>query len=267
LIRAVDGDTPNVEQPLRLVSCDTPEKAQYAGGPDVSQPKLDACKQRLQSGFYSGLQKPLRNYLIKKLTSDAAANHISGGLQATTVFEQLIATRLTRPNGTQRRIGVIPTGEIIDRYARMLAYIVPWFANTPADPLPPKASPERLTFNLNMIENGWAAFFPIYRSLPADDDMNLAITAAEAAWNAKRGVWKTFGKHFLLGYEYRMCIKLALAKTAPKGIADAFQRACVDLRTLKVVGKFGFADVPPPYRLWVWQEDLQEAISALGLTP
>jgi hypothetical protein len=133
--------------------------------------------------------------------------------------------------------------------------------------LPPKASPERLTFNLNMIENGWAAFFPIYRSLPADDDMNLAITAAEAAWNAKRGVWKTFGKHFLLGYEYRMCIKLALAKTAPKGIADAFQRACVDLRTLKVVGKFGFADVPPPYRLWVWQEDLQEAISALGLTP
>jgi hypothetical protein len=250
-----------------MVSCDTPEKAQYAGKPEISQPKLDTCRQRLQGGFYNAIPTKARDYLIKRLTADAAANHISGGLQASAIFEQLIATRLIRPNGTQRPIGLIPTGEIVDRYARMLAYIVPWFANTAADPLPPKGDPERDTFNLNMIANGWAAFFPIYRSLPADDDMNLAVKAAEAAWDDKLGVWKVFGRKFLLGYEYRMCIKLGTAKTAARGVADAFQRVCVDLRNLRVVGKFGFANVPPPYRLWVWQEDLQEATNVLALKP
>lgn len=93
-----------------------------------------------KGGFYSGIPKALRDYLVKRITPDAAGNHISGGLEATIAFEQLIATRLVRANGTQRRLGVIPTGEIVDRYARMLAYIVPWFANTPADPLPLRAT-------------------------------------------------------------------------------------------------------------------------------
>lgn len=267
LTRAVDGDTPNVEQPLRMVSCDTPEKAHYAGKPEVSQPKLDTCRQRLQGGFYNAVPEAVRTYLVRKLTADASAKHIAAALEASTVFDQLIAARLMRPNGTQRRIGIIPTGEIVDRYGRMLAYVVPWFANTPSDPLPPKNDPERATFNLNMIENGWAAFFPIYRSLPPNDDMNMAIAAAEAAWKGRRGAWKAFGRQLLLGYEYRMCIKLGTAKTAQKGIADAFQRVCVDLRTLKVAGKFGFANVPPPYRMWVWQEHVQEAIQILNLKP
>ena len=37
-----------------MVSCDTPEKAIYAGKPEVSQPKLDKCKERLEGSFYSG---------------------------------------------------------------------------------------------------------------------------------------------------------------------------------------------------------------------
>ena len=51
LIKTSDGDTPLIEQPIRMVSCDTPEKSHYAGKPEISQPKLDRCKQRLENGY------------------------------------------------------------------------------------------------------------------------------------------------------------------------------------------------------------------------
>ncbi len=69
----------------------------------------------------------------------------------------------------------------------------------------------------------------------------------------------------LLAYKYRMCIKLATAKTAPVGIKAAFQRTCVDLRSLKIVNDQGFHKVSPPYRLWVWDEDLGDARVDLSL--
>ena len=259
LIHTSDGDTPIIEQPIRMVSCDTPEKAPYAGKPEVSQPKLDRCKQRLENGFYDTLPQELRDYLIKKITNDAADKHISAGMDATAIFESLLEQRLTKPSGSKRKTAVIPTGEIIDIYGRLLAYIAPWFGGGQNDPLPPIGDPRRRTFNLDMIENGWAAFFPIYPSLPKNIDLNLAINAAESAWNNKEGIWNKYGDKVLLGYEYRMCIKLASADTSENGIKDAFQRICVDLQTLDIVGKYGFHDIPPCYRLWIWDKDIKQA--------
>lgn len=266
LFRTSDGDTPVIEQPVRMVSCDTPEKAGYAGLPPTSQPKLDRCRERLQNGFYAALPAGLRNYLIARLGPEAAADHIEAGNSASAVFDGVLDTRLTRPNGTKRPVAVIATGEIVDRYGRMLAYLAPWFSNAPSDPLPPAGSPARRTFNLEMIELGWAAFFPVFGSLPKDADMNLAIAAAEAAWLGQLGAWADFGPEFLLAYEYRACIKLGTADTAAEGIAAAFQRHCVDLQTLTNVGPFGFDQVPPPYRLWIWADDVAEATDALGLS-
>jgi len=144
--------------------------------------------------------------------------------------------------------------------------MAPWFSGSASDPVPPRDSPARRTFNLDMIENGWAAFFPIYPSLPRNDDMNMAIAAAESAWNQRTGMWAAFGANVLLGYEFRACIKLGVAPDPAKGIADAFQRVCVDLRDLRIVGKFGFHRVPRPYRLWVWDKDLQQAKTDLHLS-
>lgn len=266
LHRTSDGDTPVIEQPIRMVSCDTPEKAGYAGKPEMSQPRLNGCRARLEGAFYAAnLPHELRDYLVAKLTPTAAADHIAAGDRATSEFERLLEQRLTRPSGTKRGVAVIPTGEIVDRYGRLLAYIAPWFSGSSSDPLPPRDSPERRTFNLDMIENGWAAFFPIYPSLPRNNDMNLAIAAAEQAWDSSQGIWQEFGKDVLLGYEFRACIKLAKAQTAAAGIRDAFQRICVDLRDLRIVGKLGFPGVPPPYRLWVWEEDIAQARIDLGL--
>ena len=83
LLHTSDGDTSIIEQPIRMVSCDTPEKSQYAGKPEISQPKLDRCKQRLENGFYDVLPQELRSYLIDRLTNDAANRHINAGTDAT----------------------------------------------------------------------------------------------------------------------------------------------------------------------------------------
>lgn len=126
LIRTSDGDPPVIEQPIRMVSVDTPEKAGYAGGPPVSEPIATARK--------AG-EDPQRFYTQAEL--DAAARDLDG--------------------------------------------------------------------------------YEISRT-----------SAAEM-------------------------------------IASAFQRHCVDLRTLEVVGLYDFGEVPPPYRLWIWDDQLEEAKGDLGL--
>jgi len=265
LSRTSDGDTPVIEQPIRMVSCDTPEKAGYAGKPETSQPKLDECRQRLRSDYYDALPTGLRRYLARKLTADAARRHIEAGNEASRVFDTLLDTRLTKPDGKRRNLAVLPTGEVVDRYGRLLAYLAPWFANTKNDPLPPRDDPERRTFNLNMIEMGWAALFAVYPSLPPQEDWDLTVRAAEKAWTKQEGAWATYGRSLLLGYEYRMCIKLGTAVSARKGVEEAFQRICVDLRNRRILGKYDFYKIDPPYRLWVWQENLEQAKADLGL--
>ena len=266
LLQISDGDTPVIQQPIRMVSCDTPEKAGYAGKPETSQLKLDKCVSRLETGFYQGIPESLCEYLLAKLTPDAAKNHIDAGIRATEVFNTTLEERLTRPDGKKRKTGIIPSGEIIDRYGRLLAYITPWYSNTASDPLPPLDAPERFTFNLNMIGNGWAAFFPIYPSLPRrKDDWILAVNAAESAWINRKGAWEEFGLQVLLGYEYRLCIKLGIEDTAQNGMEKAFQRHCVDIRTSQIKGLFGFWEVPPCYRLWIWDDDLVKAKTDLDL--
>jgi endonuclease YncB( thermonuclease family) len=250
-----------------MVSVDTPEKQHYAGLPPTAQTTLNRCRRRLQDGTYNALPKDLRDYLIGRLTPDAAERHIGAGLGASAAFEARQEQRLTRPNGTRRRVAVIPTGEFIDRYGRLLAYLAPWFAGPPNDPLPPKDAPERHTFNLDMVASGWGALFLIYPSLPRNDDLNLLLEAAAVAWEEKRGAWAAFGEDLLLGYEYRAAIKLGVKKLEDPAaaIADAYQRLCVDLRHLRLVGKFNYFHVPPSQRLWIWEDDLAQAKLDLAL--
>ncbi len=260
-----DGDTPTILQPVRMVSTDTPEKSHYAGKAEVAQPKLDRCRQLLADGAYPEIPSGLRDYLLEKLEADAAARHIAAGEQASLEFDRLLSARLTRPNGTQRRVATIPTGEVIDRYGRMLAYLAPWFSGTRGDPVPPKADPQRRTFNLDMVANGWGAQFLVYPSLPANDDLNLLIDAAREAWRRRLGAWRAHGRKLLLGYEYRLAIKLGTVTPPRKAMETAFQRVCVDLRRLRSVGRYDWWNVAPPDRLWVWLTDVEQAATDLGV--
>jgi hypothetical protein len=101
-----------------MVSTDTPEKKHYAGR--LAQLKLDACRQRLLDGFYPDIPDGLRDYLVDRLDADAAARHIAAGEEASVQFDLLLKDRLARPDGRQRSVATIPTGEVIDRYGRML---------------------------------------------------------------------------------------------------------------------------------------------------
>jgi hypothetical protein len=98
-----------------MVSVDTPEKQHYAGLPPTAQTTLNRCRRRLRDGTYDALPTQLRDYLIDRLTPDAAQRHIAAGLGASATFEALQEQRLTKPNGSRRRVAVIPTGEFIDR--------------------------------------------------------------------------------------------------------------------------------------------------------
>jgi endonuclease YncB( thermonuclease family) len=257
-----DGDTIKIEQPIRMVSCDTPEKEKPFGTAATAQPKLNIAKKRLQEGFFAALPKGLIKYLTQRITADAAKKHINAGKDASTHFEKVKDAALNKPNGTRRKVGVLPSGEVIDRNGRMLAYIMTYLEK----PLPPKGDPARKTYNLIMVEDGWASFFPIWPSLPTDPkDFEIIYAAAKKAWSNKKGMWKKYGINLLLPYEYRLLMKLSIKYDAAKHknqnnfiktmMDTAFQRLCVDLRTMKLVGKFDFYKVPPSHRFWIWETD------------
>ncbi len=270
---ASDGDTLHVKQAVRLVSCDTPE-SHYpsANSPQAAAAKLATCLKRLKAGdFDAHLPKELRTYLAKKLTTNAGAEQIKAAELAHDAFEEMLKTRLNK-GGIKRDLGVLPTGEVIDSFGRMLAYLTPWL-NAKKETIPKdRADPDRKTFNLQLIEEGWAAFFPIFGSLPTvKADFELAVKGARAAWKAKAGAWHEFGADFLLGYEFRMCVKLGqpmkAGVTAKTLVDGAFSRSCVDIsgKTWRDVGPHGFHAVPPSDRLWYWLTDKAEAKKALGL--
>ncbi|MFG1946734.1 hypothetical protein [Nonomuraea sp. NPDC048826] len=261
-----DGDTPKIEMSVRMVSIDTPE-SQFGGSPPTAQATLDRTRERLRDGTYDALPRALREYLIERITPDAAQRHLSAGKLAAEAHKSMVNTRLKRPDGSQRRMAVIATGELVEQNGRLLAYTAPWFAGTAADPLPPRDHPDRRTFNLDLVALGWAATFVIYPSIPRPADLGLLLSEAEKAWQEQRGAWAQFGSDLLLGYEYRACVKLgAVSLPDPAAaIAAAYQRVCVDLRTLTEVGLFGYHEVPPAQRLWIWATDLEQAREDLPL--
>ena len=183
LLRGVDGDTVNIDQAVRMVSIHIPE-SHLGGSAPIAQATLDRCRQRLVDGVYDEIDKPLRTHLLDRLSPDAANRHLKAGKKAGEEFARMRAERLVfHPDTGQAKLGVIVTGEVIEENGRLLAYVTPWL--TP--PLPPASDPRRRTFNLQMIETGWAATFLIYPSLQRDPDLNRAVHAAESAWTSASG--------------------------------------------------------------------------------
>jgi endonuclease YncB( thermonuclease family) len=266
-LKVTDGDTPTIEMSIRMVSIDTPE-SRLGGSPPTAQATLDRARTRLSDGTYDALPQDLRDHLIARLTPDAAQRHLTAGELAAEAHKSMVNTRLTRPDGSRRKLAVIATGELVERNGRLLAYTAPWFTGSDSDPLPPRDHPDRRTFNLDMVALGWAATFIIYPSIPRASDLNLLIEEAETAWQDKRGAWEQFGSDLLLGYEYRACLRLGASNLndPADAIAAAYQRVCVDLRTLTEVGPFGYHQVPPAQRLWIWTTDLEQARKDLPLT-
>jgi hypothetical protein len=132
---------------------------------------------------------------------------------------------------------------------------------------------DHYTFNLNMLESGWAAPFILYPSIPGELDLPLFVEVSVDAMNKKRGQYNNALS--MPGYEYRMCEKLyGITKKLVGGDSMHYSkqigwrsRYCADMRNRRIFGPEEYMNVPEPYRLWIWPGDVQASIATLNLIP
>lgn len=264
-----DGDTPIVSVSIRMLSIDTPEKKYYG---DLS--KYDAQLAQLAAWMNAGsapINSDLAAYLHPKLaTGKAGSLQKKQGEAATKMFQYLLDKRLIKPNGKKRDLFLKAADEHFDHYGRLLAYLAPYYTKKELASLPPK---KRATFNLLMVESGWAATFPIYPSVPKHMDLVLLQKEAQKALTGKKGAWAD--SKMLTGYEFRMCVRLynvAKKLVAGKSLSSKerygwIERFCVDMTTREVFYPQSYYKVKSFNRIFIWPEDVQEAVGRMNLLP
>lgn len=271
LVDVTDGDTPNIRMPIRMLSVDTPEVTARTEQRAIA---VDAEFVQLAEWIQQGrapISAPLAAFLLPKLATGAAGRlQRKQGVAASAFAKQNIDTRLTRPNGSKRNLFIRTADSPFDNNNRLLAYVAPDYSEAERRKMTRK---ERATFNLDLVENGWAAPFVIYPSVPGELDLPLLVDAAASARSTPRGIWAEDAT--LLAYEYRAMEKLFRITRRivdgvdlPAGEAHAWrERYCVDIRTRTLHGPEDYLDIPPEYRLWIWPQDVSEAVSKLNLIP
>lgn len=271
-----DGDTMRIDLPFRLVSVDTPEKQGVGGAPEIAQQRLAAALDALERLEADGrLPAGFAAYFAPRVGRTGAKRHYTAAEAATGALRAVRDATLARPNGRRRGLAVIPAGEVVDGNGRMLAYVAAYLEKAERDALPIDA-PERRTFNMTLVMEGWAACFPIWPSFPSRrSDFDAFLDAAAAAFAERRGNWKGRNATTLLtGYEFRALIKLGRMELGglPDGSvptdADRLgvSRRCV-ARDGTLAGRFGFVGVPHGDRLWAWTAEDARALQAYLSSP
>ena len=270
-VRHSDGDTPTISTAIRMLSIDTAE-LHY---PENSRPSKHDAKLAELAGWLQGGQAPaapdLAAYLAPRLAGgDAGTRQEQQGNQASDAFQSLLDSRLKREDGTMRPLFVRTADRPFDDYGRLLAYLAPQYS--PAE-LRSKGVEDRATFNLLMVESGWAAPFLIYPSLPSQPDLKLFHQAADTAVTEGRGIWSD--PVVLAGYEFRMAYQLwdVTAKlvrgedVAGSERSGWITRWCADMTTGLLYEPQAYFRVRPQDRLFIWPQDVREAVASLNLTP
>ncbi len=262
-----DGDTPYVKMPIRMLGIDTPETSYPgAGTAEAVDDKFYELAQLLKAGVYT-IDEGLANYLIPKLeTGDAGSTQRRQGVYAKQYFKELMDQRLTKPNGKKRSLFMHAPSQPFDHYGRLLAYIAPKYTNEELLAYPPQ---ERGTFNYLMVKSGWAAPIMIYPNLPKDSDLRIVHGAVKHAVENGIGAWED--PLMLTGYEYRMCIKMYKAiKKLDDGEFNLkpskyVSRFCVDMTNSLVYYPDEYFNVPVANRMFVWANDIRQAVADLNL--
>ncbi|MHC1631623.1 MAG: thermonuclease family protein [Methanotrichaceae archaeon] len=270
-LRATDGDTPYVSMPIRMLSIDAPE-VHYPGNQRSSKhdQKLAQLADWIQSSeapINSGLGK----YLVPKLaTGTAGTLQEEQGISSTNKFKELLKEKLTRPSGRKRNVYLQAANEHFDQYGRLLVYMAPSYNSKELATMSKK---DKATFNLSMVESGWAAPFPIYPSIPSHLDLVMLQQAAKDACENKSGAWAN--PMTLTGYEFRMCVrlyevakKLAAGKKLHSKYRDEWiERYCVDMTTREIFYPQDYYKVAPYNRIFIWSKDVAEAVGRMNLLP
>jgi endonuclease YncB( thermonuclease family) len=271
LVDVTDGDTPNIRMPIRMLSVDTPEVTarteQRAVAVDAEFAQLAEWIEQNRAPI-SG---PLASFMLPKLATGAAGRlQRDQGMAASAFAKQNIDARLSRPDGSKRKLFIRTADSPFDNNNRLLAYIAPDYSAAERQTM---TRTQRATFNLDLVENGWAAPFVIYPSIPGELDLPLLVDAAARAKSTPRGIWAEPAT--LLAYEYRAMEKLfrvtkkmvAGAKVTAGEAHSWRERYCADMRARSLHGPEDYFDIPPEYRLWIWPHDVSEAVTKLNLVP
>ena len=270
-LRATDGDTPYVSISIRMLSIDTPE-VHYPGGQKPSE--HDAKLAQLAAWIEAGkapVSNGLAEHLYPKLaTGTAGTLQEKQGERATAKFEELLDEKLTKPNGSKRRVFLRAADQHFDQYGRLLAYMAPSYSAKERETM---TLWERATFNLLMVQSGWAAPFLIYPSIPKYADLAMLQEAAKDAYDNGRGACAD--PMMLTGYEFRMCVrlyevteKLEKGKKLPsKERYGWITRFCVDMTTREIFFPQSYYKVAPYNRIFIWPEDVAEAVGRMNLLP
>jgi endonuclease YncB( thermonuclease family) len=256
LTRITDGDTPFIEMPIRMLSIDTPE-VHYPGTqkPSAHDAGLMQLGLDLKAGKYPKLPSALAKSLAARLDATAGTRQLWQGARSTAEYQRMLTERMKTPSGTgTRRLFARSSDETFEGHGRLLAYVSPMYS--PAE-LAVMSLYERRTFNFQLVEEGWAAPFVIYPSLPKTADLALFRGAARIARTEKRGHHAE--PKTLAGYEFRFCVKVL------RGEAELPERSCADMRTGKLYRPEHYLAVKEEDRLFVWPADVEKAKSALGL--
>ena len=270
-LRATDGDTPYVSVPIRMLSIDTPE-VHYPGNQSPS--KQDDRLKQLADWIEDGeapINKDLGEFILPKIVTGAAGTlQKNQGEEASDHFKEMIDQDLTKPRGTKRKVFLHASEEHFDAYGRLLAYMSPQYSSKELATMPRE---KRSTFNLKMVESGWAAPFLIYPSIPRHSDLVRFQSGGRAAYQGKRGAWQD--PLMLTGYEFRMCVKLykvtkKLLNGAKMSSARRYgwiSRYCADMTTKKVYYPQDYFKVDPYNRIFIWSKDVGEAVGMMNLSP
>lgn len=270
LVDVTDGDTPNLRMPVRMLSVDTPEVTARSAR---RASEIDEEFKQLAVWIHQGkapIDPALAEFLLPKLeTGHAGSLQFTQGQSASAFAKENIATRLARPGKEPRAIFIRQADSPFDSNNRLLAYVAPDYTAKERREIPKEKRP---TFNLDLVAAGWAAPFVIYPSVPGTEDLTLLIQATADARAAGRGIWAS--AETLLAYEYRAMEKLfqitsKKVNNLPLKVDERSwrERYCVDMRTRTLHGPEDYFNVDLEYRLWLWPQDLNEAIGRLNLTP
>jgi endonuclease YncB( thermonuclease family) len=119
-------------------------------------------------------------------TGRTGSLQLAQGRDASSFAKQWFQERLTRLDGSKRRLFVRMADRPFDDNGRLLAYVAPNYTETERRTL---TRTQRATFNLDLVEAGHAAPFIIYSSVPGELDLPLLLAAASTAVGEPRGIW------------------------------------------------------------------------------
>ncbi len=271
LLDTTDGDTPNLRMPVRMLSVDTPE---VTARTEERAHEMDQNFQQLATWIRDGqapIDARLAEFMLPKLeTGKAGTLQFEQGQAASAFAKQNMEDRLLRPDGTKRNLFIRIADAPFDGNSRLLAYLAPNFSRAELAQL---SREQRATFNLDLVAAGHAAPFVIYPSIPSAPDLALLIRRAAEARAALRGIWSQ--PVTLLAYEYRAMEKLfhitrkkvSDQPQEPDSLFTWRERYCADVTTRVLHDPDDYFTVQPEHRLWIWPQDLSEAVPRLNLTP